>query len=37
MNPNSKIIIFSNFTLEQSASDDYRFDQNNWFDWNNVN
>ena len=37
MEPNSKVIIFSNFTVKQSASDDYRFDQNNWFDWSNVN
>jgi len=34
--PGSKLMIFSNFTLQQSASDEYRFNQSKWFDWNNV-
>jgi dTDP-4-dehydrorhamnose 3,5-epimerase-like enzyme len=31
--PNSKLMIFSDFTLQQSVDDEYRFDQNKWFDW----
>ncbi len=31
--PNSKVIVFSDFTVQQSANDEYRFDQNKWFDW----
>ncbi|HEY4324219.1 MAG TPA: dTDP-4-dehydrorhamnose 3,5-epimerase family protein [Mucilaginibacter sp.] len=33
LQPDSKVIIFSDFTLEQSKEDDYRFDQNKWFNW----
>jgi dTDP-4-dehydrorhamnose 3,5-epimerase-like enzyme len=34
--PGSKIIVFSDFDLQESAQDDYRFDQNNWFDWSAI-
>jgi dTDP-4-dehydrorhamnose 3,5-epimerase-like enzyme len=33
MSPHSKMIIFSDFTLDKSAADDYRFDLNLWFNW----
>jgi len=35
--PNSKVIVFSDQTVEQSVNDDYRFDQNDWFDWGYKN
>lgn len=31
--PNSKMIIYSNKTLDESENDDFRFDKNNWIDW----
>lgn len=31
--PRSKMMAFSDFTLEQSKSDDYRFDHNLWYNW----
>lgn len=30
---NSKIMIFSSFTVEESANDNYRFNKNKWYDW----
>lgn len=30
---NSRIIVFSDFTLEQSGNDSYKFAENMWFDW----
>jgi dTDP-4-dehydrorhamnose 3,5-epimerase len=35
LQPDSRVIIFSNFTVQESAGDDYRYDQNRWFNWNN--
>lgn len=32
MTPNSKVIIFSNFTGQQALNDIYKFDQNRWLD-----
>jgi dTDP-4-dehydrorhamnose 3,5-epimerase-like enzyme len=29
----AKLLVFSNATLAESASDNYRFDANKWFDW----
>lgn len=29
----AKMIVFSDLTIEESASDNYRFDQNLWYDW----
>lgn len=29
----SRIMVFSSFTVEESAQDHFRFDQNRWFDW----
>lgn len=34
LEPKSKIMVFSSFTVEESSKDDYRFDKNNWYDWN---
>jgi dTDP-4-dehydrorhamnose 3,5-epimerase-like enzyme len=31
--PNSKVIVFSDCSVEASAKDDYRFDKQLWFDW----
>jgi dTDP-4-dehydrorhamnose 3,5-epimerase len=33
LQPDSQVIIFSNFAVQQSAGDDYRYDQNRWFNW----
>lgn len=33
LSSNSKIIIFSNFSIEESAKDDYRFNQDLWYKW----
>lgn len=30
---NSKMIVFSDLTLEEAANDNYRFDSHLWFDW----
>jgi dTDP-4-dehydrorhamnose 3,5-epimerase-like enzyme len=29
----SKLLVYSDATLSESANDDYRFDANRWFDW----
>lgn len=34
--PNSSLMILSNFTLEESLNDDYRFDKELWYDWDNI-
>ncbi len=34
LEPESKIMVFSSFTVDESLNDDYRFDKNNWYDWN---
>jgi dTDP-4-dehydrorhamnose 3,5-epimerase-like enzyme len=31
--PNSKLMIFSNFSLEESVQDDFRFDKGMWYKW----
>ena len=31
---NSKLLVFSTFSLQQSIKDDYRFDSGLWYDWN---
>ncbi|WP_256011187.1 hypothetical protein [Desertivirga xinjiangensis] len=31
--PNSKMLVFSNFSVEESQEDDYRFDAKKWFKW----
>lgn len=31
---NSRMIVFSDFSLEQSSKDNFRFDSKLWFDWN---
>ena len=30
---NSKMLIFSDFSLEQSKDDEYRFEKSLWYDW----
>ena len=35
LEPHSKLIVFSNFTVEESSSDDYRFSKELWFNWIN--
>ncbi|HEX8576512.1 MAG TPA: dTDP-4-dehydrorhamnose 3,5-epimerase family protein [Flavobacterium sp.] len=30
---NSRIIVFSDFSVEESASDNFRFNKELWFDW----
>jgi dTDP-4-dehydrorhamnose 3,5-epimerase len=35
--PNSKLMVFSDFTLEESANDDFRFDKELWYNWNITN
>ena len=34
--PDSCVMIFSDFTVEQSAVDDYRYDQSKWYNWSNL-
>jgi dTDP-4-dehydrorhamnose 3,5-epimerase-like enzyme len=29
----SRIIVFSSFTVEESAKDNFRFDKNDWYNW----
>ncbi len=33
LSPNSKMMVFSNFTVEESVNDDYRFNNKEWFNW----
>ncbi|BFN37895.1 WxcM-like domain-containing protein [Fidelibacter multiformis] len=30
---NSELLVFSNFTLNESGTDNFRFDKDLWFDW----
>ena len=30
---NSKMMVFSSFTVEESSNDNYRFDKDKWYDW----
>lgn len=34
--PNSKLIIFSDKSLDLSEKDNFRFDPNLWLDWSNI-
>ena len=34
---NAKLLIFSSCRLEESATDDYRFDEKKWYDWAKSN
>jgi len=36
LEPGSKIIVFSDFSVEQSSNDNYRFDQSLWYNWNEI-
>jgi dTDP-4-dehydrorhamnose 3,5-epimerase-like enzyme len=33
LEPNSRVIVFSDFSLEESVNDNFRFDSQLWFDW----
>lgn len=33
LEPNSIMVVFSNFSVEESKNDDYRFEQSKWFDF----
>jgi dTDP-4-dehydrorhamnose 3,5-epimerase-like enzyme len=33
INPNSKLMVFSDFQLEESLQDDFRFDKDMWYKW----
>ncbi len=33
LEPNSKITVFSDATVEESKADDYRFEKDKWFSW----
>jgi dTDP-4-dehydrorhamnose 3,5-epimerase-like enzyme len=35
LEPNSSVMVFSNFSLDDSLNDDYRFDPTLWYDWAN--
>lgn len=32
----STLIVYSDFFIDESKDDDFRFDKNNWFNWNTV-
>ena len=36
LEPGSRVMIFSDFTVQQSVGDDYRYDQNKWYNWNDI-
>ena len=31
--PDSKMLVFSNFSVEESRNDDFRFDKDMWYNW----
>ena len=33
LEPKSKIMVFSSFTIEESGNDNYRFDKDLWYNW----
>lgn len=33
LEPKSKIMVFSSFTVEESSNDNFRFDKTWWYDW----
>jgi dTDP-4-dehydrorhamnose 3,5-epimerase len=33
LEPKSKIMVFSSFTVEESMKDDFRFDEGLWYKW----
>lgn len=33
LEPHSKLIVFSNFSMKEAGTDDFRFDKNLWFEW----
>ena len=35
LEPNSRLMVFSDCTLSESVDDDFRFDSNLWYEWEN--
>jgi hypothetical protein len=33
LEPESRIMVFSSFTVEESSKDNFRFDKGMWYDW----
>jgi dTDP-4-dehydrorhamnose 3,5-epimerase len=33
LEPESRMIVFSSFTVDESSKDNYRFDKGMWYDW----
>jgi dTDP-4-dehydrorhamnose 3,5-epimerase-like enzyme len=33
LEPESRIMVFSSFTVEESSRDNYRFDKEQWYEW----
>lgn len=33
MEPHSKLIVFSNFSMKEAGTDDFRFDKDLWYKW----
>src|SRR5665213_1133983 len=36
LEPKSKIMVFSSFTVQESSNDNFRFDKDLWYDWESV-
>jgi len=36
LEPDSQIMVFSDYLLNESLDDKYRFDKDLWFNWNQV-
>lgn len=36
LEPKSKIMVFSSFTVEESSNDNFRFDKDLWYDWGQI-
>jgi dTDP-4-dehydrorhamnose 3,5-epimerase len=33
LEPNSRLLVFSNFSMKEAGTDDFRFDKNLWYKW----
>jgi len=36
MSPGSSLLVYSDKTVDESRKDDYRYDMNQWFNWNSL-
>ena len=36
LEPDSRMMVFSNFTVKESSGDDYRFNNRMWYNWDKV-